>query len=135
MADGPLAKKLLIKPGQRAVILNPPPGYMENLSPLPDGVKLAEKPDGLFDFVQLFVKDSEELRRYAPLALAAIKRDAILWVSYPKQSSKVKTDLTRDRGWEPLQEAGFVGVAMVSIDETWSAFRLRPVDHVGKKKK
>ncbi len=110
MDESPLAKKLLIKPGQRAVIINPPTGYLESLGPLPTGVELSKEPDAAFDFVQLFVTNSEELAQFAAVAAGAAKRDGILRVSYPKQSSRVKTDLTRDKGWEPLHQAGFVGV-------------------------
>ncbi len=104
MGDGVLVKKLLIK--QRVVIINPPPGYVEHLGPVPEGVALADEPKGSFDFVQVFVKNTEELARLAPVVLSATKRDAILWMIYPKQRSKVKTDITRDVGWGPLQEAG-----------------------------
>jgi len=135
VADGSLVKKLLIKPGQRMVIINPPPGYLDELGQLPEGVELADKPDGAFDFVHLFVKNVEELDRLAPTAIGAAKRDGLLWISYPKQSSKVKTDITRDTGWESVHRAGFVGVSMVSLTDTWSAFRFRPTDPVGKKKK
>lgn len=134
MADSSLAKKLLIKPGQRMVVINPPPGYLDELGPLPEGVGLADRPEGSFDFVHLFVKDSQELKGLAPVALGAVKRDGLLWISYPKQSSKVKTDITRDTSWEPVRREGFELVSMVSVDEVWSACRFRPTDLVGKKR-
>lgn len=135
MISSPLTKKLQIKPNQRIVIINPPPGYMEELGPLPEGVELAEKPqpEGIFDLVHLFVKNSKELNRLAPTALKAVKYDGLLWISYPKRSSKVETDLTRDIGWEIIDRAGLEGVANVSINEVWSALRFRPTDRVGKK--
>lgn len=134
MADSPLAKKLLIKPGQRVVIINPPPGYLEELGQLPEGAQLVEKPDGAFDFVQLFVKNAEELARFAPLVIGAVKQDGILWVSYPKQTSRLKTDITRDRGWGPVCKAGLEPVSQVAINEVWSALRFKPSELVGKRK-
>lgn len=133
MSDGALVKKLQIKPGQRMVILNPPPGYLEQLGPLPKGVELAEKPEGVFDFVQLFVHNVAELERLASSAIAAAKRDAILWISYPKRSARVQTDIARDVGWEVVNRAGLRPVSQVAIDETWSALRFRPTELVSSK--
>ena len=130
MADSGLAKKLLIKPGQRIIILNAPPGYMDELGPLPDGVELPSKAEGSFDLVHLFVSNTGELASFAPEAVQAVKRDGVFWISYPKQSSKVKTDITRDRGWETVREAGFEPVSMVSINDVWSALRFRPSELV-----
>jgi len=130
MANSPLAKKLLIKPGYRVIIINPPPGYIEALGELPEGVELAEKPTGKFDFVQLFVKDSAELNRFLKKAISAVKPDGLLWISYPKRTSKVQSDLNRDVIWDLLKQHGLVGVSLISIDNVWSAMRFRPVDQV-----
>lgn len=54
-------------------------------------------------------------------------------MSYPKKSSKVKTDLTRDIGWDVVTDVGWTGIAQVSIDDTWSATRFRPADDVGRR--
>jgi hypothetical protein len=133
MADNTLVKKLQLKSGQRALFLNTPEGYLGSLGALPAGVALADGPAGTLDFVQLFVRDRAELAEHAPAALAAIKRDGVLWIAYPKQTAKVKTDLTRDRGWEPITAAGLRPVTQVAIDETWSALRWRPVELVKSK--
>jgi hypothetical protein len=132
MANSPLVKKLQLKPEQRVAVINAPPGYIEALGQLPEGTKLTDKAAGSFDFIQLFVKDSAELKRHAPKAIRAIKNDGMLWISYPKGSSKVKTDLNRDVIWDLVKEYGLVGVSLVSIDDVWSAMRFRPADKVGK---
>jgi hypothetical protein len=49
-----------------------------------------------------------------------------IWICYPKLSSKVKTDLTRDHGWEPMFRSGWIVVAIASVDAVWSAVRFRP---------
>lgn len=126
MADTPLVKKLGLKPGMQAAILNAPPGYTELLGQLPEGVTLAERLDGLFDLVQLFVKGRSELERHAPAAIAAVKPDGLLWICYPKITSRLKSDITRDHGWEVVSAAGWGGVSMIAIDETWSAMRFKP---------
>lgn len=131
MSKTPLANKLRIQPGQQILILNPPPGYLDELD-LPEGVELAERPEGTFDFVHLFVKNIAELESLGPTATKAVKYDGLLWISYPKQSSKVKTDLTRDVGWEMMAKAGLRPVTQVSVNDIWSALRFRPIDQVGR---
>jgi hypothetical protein len=49
-----------------------------------------------------------------------------IWISYPKGTSKLQTDLTRDKGWEPLAGSDLMWLSLVSVDDTWSAFGLRP---------
>ena len=103
MPDSSLVKKLFIKPGYRAVILNAPEGYRELLGELPPGVKLEDKPEGSFDFIQVFVKSAAELEQYTPVAIKAVKPGGALWVSFPKKTSKIKTDINRDAGWDALR--------------------------------
>ena len=90
-----LAAKLQMKPGQRALLINAPSGYREQLQPLPDAVEVTEEPEGEFDFVQAFVKDSGELERYLPEAKSAVKHDALLWICYPKGGAKNTRSLER----------------------------------------
>ncbi len=126
MAESALVKKLKLKPGQRAAIVNAPDGYLQELSPLPGGVQVAEKLSGKFDLVQVFVKNKAELERLFPRLVRALKPDALLWISYPKGTSKIQTDLTRDKGWEAIQQSDLKWITLISVDETWSAFALRP---------
>jgi len=130
MTDSSLQRRLQLKPGQRALILNAPEGYIESLGPLPDGVSLVDGPPGTLDFVHLFVRDGAELAGYASTALAAIKRDGVFWISYPKKSSGVVSDLTRDEGWVPIAAAGLRPVTQIAVDTTWSAVRWRPIELV-----
>jgi hypothetical protein len=132
VADNPLTKKLLIKPQHRIAVLNGPDGFLERLDPLPEGVDLVERPDGTRDVVLLFATNSAELEKHAPLALGAVKREGALWVAYPKKTSKVKTDLSRDVSWHPLRSAGFEVVSAIALDDVWSALRFRPLDLVGR---
>lgn len=126
MADMPLVKKLLIKPGHRVLVLNAPEGFVKMLAPLPDGVTLEQQPNGTYDCVQLFVTAKVDLERDAAKAIKALKPDGLLWIAYPKKSSKIKTDITRDVGWEAVYQAGWGGVSLISIDDTWSSMRFKP---------
>ena len=128
----PLAKKLRIQSGQRIMVFNPPAGYLEKLGDLPEETRIADASSEDLDFVQFFVKDIAELERYGLGAIKSVKYDGLLWLCYPKKSSKVKTDISRDVGWEMMAENGLRPVTQVSIDETWSALRFRPLEQVGK---
>lgn len=126
MPESSLTYNSKLKPGQRAALINTPQGYLEELSPLPAGVELVEKLEGKFDWVQIFVKDKAELGRLIPQVWSALKPESLLWISFPKGSSKIQTDLTRDQGWEVVQEFDLKWVNLVSVNATWLAFSLRP---------
>lgn len=127
MADVALLRKLRLSRNQRALILNPPAGFLPRLQPLPDGAELqTEAGDGPYDFVQLFATTSAGVDAHFPALFASFAPDAIFWACYPKVSSGVQTDLTRDVGWRAIYRAGYGGVASISIDDVWSAVRFRP---------
>ncbi len=121
-----LANKMKLTPGQRAAIINAPEGYLKELHPLPAGVAVAEKLEDKFDWVQVFVQNQVELDKLVPQVVRALKPESLLWISFPKGTSKVQTDLTRDKGWDAVQRADLKWVNLISVNETWSAFSLRP---------
>ncbi len=133
MAEMTLAKKLGLKPGLRASVLNAPKGFWERLDPLPERVELKESLTGTFDCVLAFTRDQATLHRDGLAALAATKPGGLVWLAYPKQSAKLKTDITRDRGWDAVLAAGWRPVSLISIDDTWSALRFRPEADVKKR--
>ena len=123
MEAAALARKLQVKPGNRVLVLDAPEGYLEVLG-APADAEPAQ--DGAYDVVQVFVKDRLDVERHAATAFRALRPGGVLWFAYPKQSAKVATDLTRDRGWDVVAQAGLRPVAQVAIDEVWSALRFRP---------
>jgi hypothetical protein len=126
MATKSLAEKLKLKSGQQACIVNMPNDYLQTLAPFPEGIQFSYELNGRFDWIQLFVKNKAELDELAPQAIESLKPESLLWVSFPKGSSKIQTDLTRDQGWDILQQSDLKWVNLISIDKTWSAFCLRP---------
>ncbi len=135
--DEALVKKLQLKPGMRVLVVNPPPGYLDRLTPLPEGTVLVEK--GPADWVQVFVRTKAEVDALAPGAIAAVERAAVLWLCYPKGGGKggsldgVKVDINRDRGWDVMLTNGWGPVASAAIDEHWTALRWRPEADVKRK--
>ncbi len=126
MADDRLLKKLKLKPGLRAAVINAPADYLASLHPVPEGLSLDERLDGVYDWIQLFAQNQAELAAQAPAVVRALNATGLLWVAFPKGSSKLQTDLTRDRGWDSLQGADLKWINLISVDPTWSAFSLRP---------
>ena len=124
-AAAALAKKLKLQPGLRAAVIGAPPGYVERLATV-DGLSLSTTLDGRFDWIQVFVRTTAELADIVKPVTGAIAPAGRVWICYPKGSSKIQTDLTRDKGWQPLDGGDLMWLSLVSIDETWSAFGLRP---------
>ena len=121
----PLSRKLRLKPGSRAAVIDADKGYVERLDP-PADVVMRRDLQGPLDWIQVFVKTTAELAAVAPKIKAAIAPDGLVWISYPKGSSRMQTDLSRDKGWGPLEGADLMWLSLVSVDDTWSAFGLRP---------
>jgi hypothetical protein len=124
-----LAQKLLIKTGHKIRLINAPEGF--DLGELPEAVSL--NTDGTEqDAVLLFIKSHADLAANIEKTIAATKHDALLWVAYPKQTSKVKADINRDTLNQALQKLNYEGISIIAIDDTWSALRFRPKEKVGK---
>lgn len=126
MTQNALAKKMKLKEGSKAALYHAPEGYRAELEPLPDGVTLSDTLDGEYDWVQAFFKTEAEIASAIPDLKRAVKKTGIIWMTFPKGTSKIQTDLTRDKGWDSLKELNFKWVTLISVNETWSAFALRP---------
>ena len=116
-----LAKKLKLIPSAQAALLNAPSGYSETLSL--ESVSFDASLNGAYDWIQIFVKSKAELDAIMPQVKTALKPAGLLWISFPKGTSKIQTDLTRDKGWDSVQDMKWT--SLVSVNETWSAFSLR----------
>lgn len=123
MSESPLAKKIKLKAGTKAAVIHAPENYMDELR---HDTAVSPTLRGKFDWIQIFVRNKAELDALAPKAVKALKPESMLLISFPKGTSKIQTDLTRDKGWEGVQGLGLKWINLVSINETWSAFALRP---------
>lgn len=125
-----LVQKLQLKEGYQAAVINAPEHYRAVLGILPTGVKMGDMLVPSLDWLQVFVRSIEDLEQNVPTALQVVKPTTVLWFTYPKKTGKIKTDIARDIGWEILLNAGWDGVTQISIDDTWSALRFRPVTQI-----
>jgi hypothetical protein len=128
--------KLNFKNQREILVLSAPPSFEPELRTL-SGVSIlrdARKAKSI-EFVIAFVTRRAEVEAAVKLIVPKTDGDVVLWFAYPKGTSqRVAGEINRDRGWEPLQSAGFETVRLVAIDEDWSALRFRRTAYVGRKK-
>ncbi|HSB65589.1 MAG TPA: hypothetical protein VLD65_03370 [Anaerolineales bacterium] len=127
MSDKTIAQKLSLKPGSKLLLVNPPPGYMAMLGDLPRDTSLVNEMSAPVDAIQVFVANQIELEAQLPKLKQLLAPKGMLWVTYHKGTSKVKTDINRDTIVAYALTLGLQGVAMISIDEDWAALRVKQV--------
>ncbi len=127
MSDKTLAQKLAIKEGYTVLFVNSPRGYKSLLGEMPPGVTILREPSAPADVIQVFVEDQKQLEDELDRLQGNLKPTGIIWVTYHKGTSKTKTDINRDTIAAYARSINMEGVAMVSVDEDWSAFRLKRV--------
>jgi hypothetical protein len=83
------------------------------------------------EFAMAFATKQSELDTFADAVAKAAGEDAVVWVAYPKGTSKkYECEFNRDSGWDRFAAHGYEPVRMVAIDEDWSALRLRRVEKI-----
>lgn len=120
----PLPQKLGIKPGTIIVLIDAPDHYRKILGNIPSGVNFAARPVENTKFVHLFVKERGTLLRHLESLRQKIAEDAVLWVSWPKKSSGVVTDISEDVIRNVALPLGFVDFKICAVDEIWSGLKL-----------
>ena len=120
----PLPQKLGIKAGQRVVVVDGPSVYRKLLAPLPEAVSFSAKIGSATTFIHLFVSERKTLEKQLKRLRKLIADTGALWVSWPKKSSGVATDVTEDVIREVALPLGFVDVKVCAVDQTWSGLKL-----------
>jgi len=120
----PLAKKLGITSGSRVFLSKAPENYTTLVAPLPDGVRMAARPGATTDLVHLFATSRRDLERTLRSTLTKLRCDAPIWVSWPKKSSGVPTDITEDTIRAVALPMGLVDVKVCAVDDVWSGLKL-----------
>jgi Bacteriocin-protection, YdeI or OmpD-Associated len=121
--DSMLEKKLLIKPDKSVVVFQAPTDFKIKTT-----VNL-KKPA---DVTIVFVRSKADIGKLSSQAIKRVKEDGALWFAYPKISSGIKTDISRDAGWDVLRKEKYEPVTQIAIDEMWSALRFKPIDKIPK---
>ncbi|MEZ4298495.1 MAG: DUF3052 family protein [Polyangiaceae bacterium] len=120
----PLPKKLGIRGNTRLLPLNAPDDYRDILGELPAGAQIVEEMGGDTDMVHVFTARRADLEEKLTRLRRSMADDAVVWVSWPKKSAKLPTDLTEDGIRDAAIPLGLVDVKVCAVTEVWSALKL-----------
>ena len=120
----PLATKLGIKAGTLLRVVNAPDGYRELLAPLPDGARIATRASGKAEIVHHFATRRAELAGALRNYRASLDVATPVWVSWPKMSAKLPTDITEDTIRAVALPLGYVDIKVCAVSEVWSGLKL-----------
>jgi hypothetical protein len=118
----PLAKKLGIKEGFKIALHNQPENYFKLFADFPN-VKIVSGKSTV-DFIHYFVKEQKQLLKDITKLRNQIEQNGMIWISWPKKSSKVETDITEDVIRNLALKNGLVDIKVCAVDETWSGLKL-----------
>ena len=131
----PLAQKLGLTPGREAIVIQSPRPYEEIVAPLPEGVRLRQRLHPGAEFIHLFTRSRADLARRFPRLAAALADPGLLWISWPKKSSRLTGDLDENIVRELGLATGLVDVKVCAVDDDWSGLKfVRRVANREKKK-
>lgn len=130
-----VADKLKIKEGFTLLTLNEPSGFQRGLKDLPPKVKVVES-GKVYDQVHWFVMNRAQVEKEMSKVMKLLRPGVVVWIYYPKGSSGMQTDLTRDKGWDCLlaESDKLTWISLISFDDTWSTFGMRAKTEADKKK-
>jgi len=130
-----ISDKLKIKAGDTLLTLNESSEFQKGLKGLPKGVKVVESGKD-YNQVHWFVLNRAQLEKEMSKVMKLVKPGVIVWVYYPKGSSKIQTDLTRDKGWDCLLAEGdkLTWISLISFNDRWSVFGFRAKTDADRKK-
>ena len=130
-----IAQKLKIQAGDTLLTLNEPSEFQKGLRGLPKGVKIIESGKE-YNQVHWFIMNRAQLEKEMSKVMKLVKPGVTVWVYYPKGTSKLQTDLNRDKGWDCLLAEGdkLTWISLISFDDTWSTFGFRAKTEADKKK-
>jgi Protein of unknown function (DUF3052) len=119
----PLPKKLGIKPGFRVYFLDAPPDVIAELKAELAGCEIVRSAKNPIDFAMVFTKSRSALtREFARIAML-LTPSGMLWISWPKKSSGVKSDVTENDVREIGLAAGLVDVKVCAVTDIWSGLK------------
>jgi hypothetical protein len=123
-SDTPLAKKLGIKDGFKVFLVKAPAQYRALLAPLPARVSFMRMANMSTNLVHMFATERSALARLLPSLRKKLSPEAAVWVSWPKKSAKVPSDITEDTIREIALPLGFVDIKVCAVTEVWSGLKL-----------
>lgn len=134
-----ISDKLRIKENSTLLTINAPADFKKGLQSLPTGVKIATSGKGPiagYNQVHWFVMNRAQMEKEMSKVMKLVKPEVIVWVYYPKGTSKLQADLTRDKGWDCLlaESDKLTWINLISFNDTWSVFGFRAKTDADRKK-
>lgn len=123
-SSSPLARKLGISEDTTVVILEAPQDYATIVAPLPAGARITTRVPRRPEFVHVFATSRRNLTGHLKRLRATIAENGVVWVSWPKKSSRVPTDITEDTIREVALPLGFVDIKVCAVSDIWSGLKL-----------
>ena len=124
---GDIRNKMNLKQQQLAVV-QLPTELERQFSEEGSWTKYTEVPEQTQDAILLFAKDKASLDGLIAALMPRVTDKTLIWFAYPKKTSKrYKSDVTRDKGWEILEQYGYRPIRKISLDEDWTALQFRPM--------
>ena len=122
MSDKPVAERLQVKGTRTLAVLGASP-MLDKLV----GATKGRTEQTKADVVLLFVADRKSLDKQLGPLLKKMTPEAIFWLAYPKLTSKLAADLSRDVIHGLAPKHGLDTVSQIAIDDDWSALRLKRI--------
>lgn len=120
----PLVKKLGIKEGNLVLLVAAPQGYQQLVAPLPRGVHFEDNPSQAVAIAHVFVTRKEDMHKHLSALRKKLNSEAPIWMSWPKKSAKLPTDITESTIREVALPLGFVDIKVCAVTEVWSGLKL-----------
>ncbi len=116
-------EKLGLKPGSSVALYNPPEHYFSLLGDLPDNITFAQNRGEQTDFIHYFAESEQQFIKDFPNLKKSLAKTGMLWISWPKKSSRLSTDLDENSIRRIGLDQGLVDVKVIAVDNDWSALK------------
>jgi len=119
------AQKMYLKSDMKGMVLNPPESFTIDELGFDDPAQIIQQSGEPVDFVILFAENVAAVNRHADNVARVVDPETALWVAYPKLSGKLRSDISRDQGWDALEAHDLLPVTQISLDDDWSLLRFK----------
>ncbi|MES2876571.1 MAG: hypothetical protein V4678_03825 [Patescibacteria group bacterium] len=119
------AQKMYIKADMKGTVINAPEAFKLEDFGFDDAAQLQQQSDEPVDFIILFAESAAAIARYAEQVANVVGPSTALWVAYPKLSGLLRSDISRDEGWEKFEKYDLLPVTQISLDDDWSLLRFK----------
>lgn len=118
-----ISEKLGVKNGMEVVLINPPHEYIKELQKETKSLIINRSLEDNASFIHFFTKELRDLKEIFIDLKTNLSKDGVLWISWPKKSSGVKTNLDENVIRGIGLKNGLVDIKVIAIDKVWSGLK------------